>query len=275
MVAYRLDGIAGSRTHAASHPLPQIPKTIAEYIAETRVTANEVQHPVAVFDVDGQPVFRNSALAARLSSEQQSLSSDRTWQQIYGAACRIVSEAIVGRTGISTVIPIQHRSYVILGSLLRQASGTVYGATVHISEVKTSSSAEATSVAGHRSTVGASSSGADENYRSWVQRRDEARSRMQRLSPRELEVVSRVSAGLPNKSIARELEISVKTIEKHRANAVRKLGVQSTPEMVRIAVLADPDPQTASPASVGSSIESQIQSPVPKPMFTQSHTPIV
>jgi hypothetical protein len=97
MVAYGLDGIAGSRTHAVGQSVPQIPKTIAEYIAERRVTANEVRHPVAVFDVDGQPVFRNSARAARLSS-------DRTWQQVYGGACRMVSEAIAGRTGICTVI---------------------------------------------------------------------------------------------------------------------------------------------------------------------------
>jgi DNA-binding CsgD family transcriptional regulator len=93
---------------------------------------------------------------------------------------------------------------------------------------------------------------------------------MQRLSPRESEVVLRVSAGLPNQSIARELEISVKTIEKHRANAVRKLNVRSTPEMVRISVLADRDLQKTDTAPVATPVESQIQSPVPKPMFIQT-----
>lgn len=274
MVAYRLDGIAGPRTHAAGPSAPQIPKTIAEYIAETRVTANEIQHPVAVFDLDGQPVFRNSALAARLSSEQQSLSSNRTWQQIYGTACRIVSEAIAGRSGISTVISVDQRSYVVLGSLLRQSSGTVYGATVHISEVSSAGSTEA-AIGVERPAQSRPSSSSDENYRAWVQRRDEARSRMQRLSPREMEVVSRVSAGLPNKSIARELEISVKTIEKHRANAVRKLGVQSTPEMVRIAVLADPDPQADHSAPGSPTTEARVQPVIPQPMFNQSHSRIV
>jgi DNA-binding NarL/FixJ family response regulator len=48
-----------------------------------------------------------------------------------------------------------------------------------------------------------------------------------------------VASGLANKSIALELQISVKTIEKHRANAARKLGINSTAEMVRITVLAD------------------------------------
>ena len=52
-------------------------------------------------------------------------------------------------------------------------------------------------------------------------------------------VVQLVSIGLANKAIASELQISVKTIEKHRANATRKLGVGSTAELVRLAVLAD------------------------------------
>ncbi len=76
-------------------------------------------------------------------------------------------------------------------------------------------------------------------FRTWMLRRDAARLQIRRLSRRELQVVQFVSNGLANKSIALELQISVKTIEKHRANAARKLGVNSTAEMVRITVLAD------------------------------------
>jgi len=76
-------------------------------------------------------------------------------------------------------------------------------------------------------------------FRSWQSRRDAARQQIRCLSRRELQVVQLVSIGLANKSIALELEISVKTIEKHRANASRKLGVGSTAEMVRLTVLAD------------------------------------
>jgi two-component system response regulator FixJ len=79
----------------------------------------------------------------------------------------------------------------------------------------------------------------ESEYEAWLSKRESARTKMEKLSKREVEVVSLVSQGLPNKSIARELDISVKTIEKHRANAVRKLGVCSTAEMVRIAVTAD------------------------------------
>lgn len=84
------------------------------------------------------------------------------------------------------------------------------------------------------------SSATDESaFRSWIARRDSARQQIRRLSRRELQVVQLVSSGLANKSIALELRISVKTIEKHRANAARKLGVGSTAEMVRLTVQAD------------------------------------
>ena len=69
-------------------------------------------------------------------------------------------------------------------------------------------------------------------YRTWICRRESARQQIRRLSRRELQVVQLVSIGLANKSIAQELQISVKTIEKHRANAARKLAVSSTAEMV-------------------------------------------
>jgi len=81
-------------------------------------------------------------------------------------------------------------------------------------------------------------------FRRWQSRRDAAREQIRRLSRRELQVVQLVSSGLANKSIALELEISVKTIEKHRANASRKLGVGSTAEMVRLTVLADHEVET-------------------------------
>lgn len=52
------------------------------------------------------------------------------------------------------------------------------------------------------------------------------------LSPREREVVERVAAGLHNKDIARELGLSPRTVEAHRAQAMRKLGAGTTAELV-------------------------------------------
>jgi PAS domain S-box-containing protein len=59
------------------------------------------------------------------------------------------------------------------------------------------------------------------------------------LSPREKEVLDEVVAGNPNKVIARHLNISDKTVEKHRANLMKKLRVRSVPGLVRLAMLAE------------------------------------
>jgi DNA-binding NarL/FixJ family response regulator len=91
----------------------------------------------------------------------------------------------------------------------------------------------------HLSVTEAATNSDESSFRNWQSRRDGARQQIRRLSRRELQVVQLVANGLANKSIALELEISVKTIEKHRANAARKLGVGSTAEMVRLTVLAD------------------------------------
>ncbi len=63
-------------------------------------------------------------------------------------------------------------------------------------------------------------------------------SRLQNLTPRELQVMELVVAGLPNKGIASQLGISPKTIEVHRANVMRKTGADSLAELVRLVVAA-------------------------------------
>ena len=45
------------------------------------------------------------------------------------------------------------------------------------------------------------------------------------LSPRELEVLTLVASGMPNKLIARKLEISEKTVKAHLTSVFSQLGV--------------------------------------------------
>jgi FixJ family two-component response regulator len=61
-------------------------------------------------------------------------------------------------------------------------------------------------------------------------------SRLAMLSRREREVMDRVVEGKPNKWIAQELGISVKTVEAHRARMMGKLDVSSVAELVRLSV---------------------------------------
>jgi len=56
------------------------------------------------------------------------------------------------------------------------------------------------------------------------------------LSEREQEVLRYVAQGYTNKEIAEQLDISVKTIETHKANFMEKLGLRSRAEVVRYAL---------------------------------------
>jgi DNA-binding NarL/FixJ family response regulator len=56
------------------------------------------------------------------------------------------------------------------------------------------------------------------------------------LSPREQEVVKLVAEGYTNKQIAETLVISEKTVERHRANILEKLGMRDRVELTRYAI---------------------------------------
>jgi len=63
-------------------------------------------------------------------------------------------------------------------------------------------------------------------------------SRLESLSDRERQVLAAVVAGLPNKSIAYDLDISPRTVEVHRANVMTKMKAKSLPQLVRMAIAA-------------------------------------
>jgi DNA-binding NarL/FixJ family response regulator len=56
------------------------------------------------------------------------------------------------------------------------------------------------------------------------------------LSPRERSVVQLIAEGNSNREIGDVLNISIKTVETHRAAAMRKLGITSTAGVVRYAI---------------------------------------
>jgi DNA-binding NarL/FixJ family response regulator len=57
-----------------------------------------------------------------------------------------------------------------------------------------------------------------------------------RLTPRERQVLQLVAEGHTNNATAQFLKISVKTVEKHRANLMAKLGVSDVRGLLRVAV---------------------------------------
>lgn len=62
----------------------------------------------------------------------------------------------------------------------------------------------------------------------------QARAKFALLSPREVQVLQGIVAGKPNKVVSAELKISLKTVEAHRASVMKKMGVKSVPELVKL-----------------------------------------
>jgi two-component system response regulator NreC len=56
------------------------------------------------------------------------------------------------------------------------------------------------------------------------------------VTVRERQVLSRIASGKTNKAVARELMLSVKTVEKHRANLMRKLDLHNSADITRFAL---------------------------------------
>ena len=59
----------------------------------------------------------------------------------------------------------------------------------------------------------------------------------ERISIRESEILRFIALGYSNKEIAARLEISVKTVEAHKANSMKKLGLKSRIDIVHYALL--------------------------------------
>lgn len=63
--------------------------------------------------------------------------------------------------------------------------------------------------------------------------------RLNSLSRREREVFERVAAGQANKVIAYDLSVSERTVEVHRAQAMKKMGARTLAELVRMRIEAE------------------------------------
>ncbi|MGC4034281.1 MAG: response regulator [Tepidisphaeraceae bacterium] len=71
------------------------------------------------------------------------------------------------------------------------------------------------------------------------------RRRFGTLTAREREILTHIVEGLPNKLIAREMSISIKTVENHRARLVSKMEALNTADLVRMHMLLQSQPAMA------------------------------
>ncbi len=74
----------------------------------------------------------------------------------------------------------------------------------------------------------------DKTNREKQQENAQAEAKFALLSPREVQVLQGIVAGKQNKVISAELNISLKTVEAHRASVMKKMSVKSVPELVKL-----------------------------------------
>jgi DNA-binding NarL/FixJ family response regulator len=60
--------------------------------------------------------------------------------------------------------------------------------------------------------------------------------RPEALTSREMEILQLIWSGFKNKEIAQRLRISVKTVEAHRANMMKKIRVSNTAQLIKAAI---------------------------------------
>lgn len=81
----------------------------------------------------------------------------------------------------------------------------------------------------------------DEDARKFTARRDldDRRARIERLTPREREVLELLGRGLQNREVAIELAISPRTVEVYKARMMEKLGCANLADVVRMSQLLE------------------------------------
>ena len=67
---------------------------------------------------------------------------------------------------------------------------------------------------------------------------ENARKRIEGLTPQQMVVLGHIIEGKMNKVIAHEMGLSVRTVENHRAEITNRLNVKSVSEMSRLVMLA-------------------------------------
>lgn len=76
-------------------------------------------------------------------------------------------------------------------------------------------------------------------FHTYAEKKSKPRGEMRgkQLTARESEILRHIALGFSNKEIAEQFDISVKTVEAHKANAMKKLDITSRKDIIRYAIL--------------------------------------
>ncbi len=151
-------------------------------------------------------------------------------------SCLLVDGILPGMSGVELLETLR-TEHAALPSVMLTANGDVAMAVNALKAGAADLIEKPTSAADLLASVGnAIARSASESARNAARRT--AQESFATLTPRERDVLAGVLDGAPNKIIADALGINQRTVENHRAAVMRKTGVHSLPELVRLALAA-------------------------------------
>jgi PAS domain S-box-containing protein len=184
---------------------------------------------------NGKQIFENEAYRRHLNNTHREMSGTNFLSSIVESDREVLAQKLAALTKGDPVVTNEHRIALADGRVVLEAwtHRALFDSAGNLSEYQ---------------SVG--SDVTDKRRREMqAQELNVALAQHQSLTDRERDVMDLVVIGDANKVIARKLGLSVKTIEKHRSSLMKKLGVRSVPELVRVAMLIDESVSSLSPAS--------------------------
>jgi len=241
---------ASSRKTAGS-----VPVAVAGHLrdpAETRLMPTAAQQPLSLLLVDDHTILREGLRALlELQPDLRVVGEASTFEEAIELAMRLQPAVVL------TDIGLPGRSGLLLVRELRKVcpAARIVLLTAHASEeyIRAGLDARADGYvlkdSGHAELIAAIRTVAAGQHflckavasrvlATYVRGDDPASGQdpLRAVTSRERQVLTRIASGHSNKNVARELNLSVKTVEKHRANLMRKLGLHNAADVTRFAL---------------------------------------
>ncbi len=195
-----------------------------------------------VFIVDDDPAARDS-LAAMIRSRGMAVESYASAEEFFGQfdrgrlSCLVTDVRMAGMSGLNLLERLKQERIPLPAVVI-----TGYGDVPTAVEAMRAGAVTFLEKPCGEGDLWKSIGEAIEMHRRLRHRQDrlaDIQARFARLTPGEAQVLERLIAGKPNKAIAADLQIGLRTVELRRANVMKKIQVESVAELVRLAMEVD------------------------------------
>lgn len=149
--------------------------------------------------------------------------------------CLILDHSMPGMTGLELVVKMREQVYtlpVLMVSGAGSVALAVEGMKLGLFDYLVKPADPAVLLSKVRAALEL-----DARRRAAAAELNEIRARLTTLTAREQELLELIVRGLPNKNIATELGISIKTVENHRGSLMAKTGAANVADLVRMRML--------------------------------------